>query len=259
MLAVLQFSPTLALNVLQEISHRLRAFDQLHVRKLVQAESLTVLGNLVRSIVHDLKTPLTIIGLSAETAGLPDATPEKRAQAMDRIRKQVRRINDMVGGILEFTRGPQLDANLAPAIFSNFISELLPDLQAEAGNKSATIELQNEPPDVNVRLDAGRLRRVFFNLVHNSTDAMLDGGRIFLRFHADANEIVTEIQDTGPGIAPQIADSLFEPFVSYGKTQGTGLGLSICRRIVEDHRGRIWARNEPNRGAIFCLALPLAK
>jgi signal transduction histidine kinase len=56
-----------------------------------------------------------------------------------------------------------------------------------------------------------------------------------------------------------MAPQLFEPFATHGKPNGTGLGLSICRKIVEDHGGRIWTRNEPGRGAIFCFALPLAK
>jgi signal transduction histidine kinase len=259
MLALLQLSPTLTLNVLQEISRRLREFNQVHLRKVVQAESLAVLGNIARSIVHDLKTPLTIISLSAETAGMPGVTPEKQVQALERIRKQVRRINDMVSDILELNRSRQSDANFTTAVYAKFISEMLPDLQAEVGAKSANIELQNEPPAVNVQMDARRLRRVFYNLLHNSTDAMLDGGRIILRFHAEPGEIVTEIEDTGPGVAPEIAGRLFEPFVTSGKTQGTGLGLSICKKIVEDHRGRIWARHEPSHGAIFCFSLPLAK
>ena len=64
-------------------------------------------------------------------------------------------------------------------------------------------------------LDARRLRRVFFNLVRNATDVMPGGGKIFLRFHADEKEIVTEIEDTGPGIAPEIAGKLFQPFVTH--------------------------------------------
>jgi len=69
--------------------------------------------------------------------------------------------------------------------------------------------------------------------------------------------VLTEIEDTGPGIAPEIAPTMFEPFATYGKSQGTGLGLSICRRIVTDHRGRIAARGEPGRGAIFAFTLPV--
>ena len=259
MLALLQRSPTPAFNVLQEVSRRLREFDQLHLREVLQAERLAVAGTFARSIIHDLKTPLTIIGLCAETACMPGATPEKRAQAQERIQKQIWRINDMVGDILEYTRSQQSGASLARINYPDFIKEILPDLQAETETKSVIIELQNKPPAVELLLDSRRLRRVFFNLVHNATDMMLNGGRIFMRFHSDRKEIVTEIEDTGPGIAPEVADKLFQAFATFGKAQGTGLGLSICKKIVEDHHGRIWLRNEPDHGAIFCFALPLAK
>ncbi len=119
--------------------------------------------------------------------------------------------------------------------------------------------MENVPPAGRVRFDPRRLSRVFFNLVGNATDAMLDGGKIFLRFRFNENEIVTEIEDTGPGIAPEIAGQLFQPFATHGKAHGTGLGLSICKKIVEDHGGTISVRSEAGRGAIFCFTLPLAK
>jgi signal transduction histidine kinase len=259
MLILLQRSPVLAFNMLQEISHRLREFNQLHLREVVQAERLAVVGNFARSIIHDLKTPLTIIGLSAEMSCMESATPEKRALAQERIRKQVARINDMVGDILEFTRSSRSEISLSPVSYADFIQEMLPDLRAEAEAKSAKLELQNEPPPVKLLLDGRRLRRVFFNLVHNATDFTPAGGKILLRFHAGEKEVVTEIEDPGPGIAPEIAGKLFQAFVTFGKSHGTGLGLSICKKIVEDHKGRIWARSEPKRGAIFCFALPLTK
>jgi signal transduction histidine kinase len=260
MLALLQRSPALAFNMLQEISHRLREFNQLHLREVVQAERLAVVGNFARSIIHDLKTPLTIISLSADMACAAHATPEKRAHSQERIRKQVLRINDMVGDILEFTRSNRTDTTTLSLIaYADFIKEILPELQAETENKSVHIELQGEPPATKMLLDARRLRRVFFNLAHNATDFMPIGGKIFLRFNCDEKEIITEIEDTGPGISPQIADKLFQPFATHGKSHGTGLGLSICKKIVEDHKGRIWVRNEPKRGAIFCFSLPLAK
>jgi signal transduction histidine kinase len=80
-----------------------------------------------------------------------------------------------------------------------------------------------------------------------------------VRFRVEGNDLVTEIEDTGAGIAPEIAGQLFEVFATYGKAHGTGLGLSICKRIVEDHHGRIWARNRLGGGAVFCFALPLPK
>jgi signal transduction histidine kinase len=109
-----------------------------------------------------------------------------------------------------------------------------------------------------VLLDPGRLTHVFYNLVHNAVDAMPDGGAVTLRFKQDAKGVTTEIQDTGKGIAPEIAGRLFEAFATYGKAQGTGLGLSICKKIIEDHRGTIEARSvpEPGQGAIFAFTLP---
>jgi signal transduction histidine kinase len=259
MLSFIENSPKLAFTLLQQISHRLREFNQLHVRELIQAENLALIGRFAQGIVHDLKNPLSIISLSAEMFDLPGANPETRAKVQARIRKQILRINDMVGDILIFTQGAQKDVELQPADFYGFILELVSDLNAEAELKSAKIELQNPPPKVTVLFDARRLSRVFFNLVHNATEAMLNGGKIFLRFRLDANEIVVEIEDTGPGIAPDIADKLFQPFTTHGKAHGTGLGLSICKKIIEDHGGKIWVQSEPKRGAIFCFSLPLAK
>src|ERR1700733_7456420 len=93
MLPFIERSPGLAFALLQQISHRLREFDQLHMRELVQAENLAVIGRFAQGIVHDLKNPLSIISLSAEMFALPDTSPELRAQAQVRIRKQVERVS----------------------------------------------------------------------------------------------------------------------------------------------------------------------
>ena len=259
MRALLRRSPAFAFNVLQDVSRRLLEFDRIRLREVVETERLAVIGNFARTIIHDLKTPLTIIGLSAEMAGAPSATPEKRLKIQEQIRKQIGRINDMVGDVLECTGGTPAETELKPAGYSEFVTALLPELQAEAATKSAAIEVQNEPPACNIILDARRLRRVFFNLLRNAMGMMPGGGKIFLRFHANDEEIVTEIEDTGNGIAPELLDTLFQPFAPRGQLRGGGLGLSICKNIIEEHRGRIWTRSEPGRGAIFCFALPLAK
>jgi signal transduction histidine kinase len=226
---------------------------------MVQAESLSVIGRFAQSIVHDLKNPLSIIGLSAEMFDMPDISPEIRAKTQFRIRRQVERISDLVSDILIFTEGKRSDAGLQPADYHAFVLELIGDLRAEAELKAAQIEMQNPPPAVRVTFDPRRLNRVFHNLVHNATDVMLNGGKIFLRFHLTDKEIITELEDTGPGIAPEIAGKLFEAFATFGKTHGSGLGLSICKKIVEDHGGKISVRSEAGRGAIFSFALPLVK
>ena len=259
MLSLIKRSPALAFSLLQLISQRLREFNQVHLREMVQSESLSVIGRFAQSIVHDLKNPLSIIGLSAELFDMPNISPEIRAKTQFRIRRQVARINEMVSDILIFTEGKRTDAGLKPADYSVFVQELIGDLRAEAELKAAHIEMTSPPPAACVAFDPRRLNRVFHNLIHNATDVMLNGGKIFLRFQVTEEEIITEIEDTGPGIPPEIGDKLFQAFATFGKSHGTGLGLSICKKIVEDHHGRIWIRNEPARGAIFCFALPLAK
>jgi signal transduction histidine kinase len=259
MRALLEHSPGLAFALLQHISRRLRDFNAHHVRELVQAESLAVIGKFAQGIIHDLKNPLSIISLSAEMFTADDATPEFCAETRQRIRQQVRRINDLVGDVLIFTEGKRADARFFAGDYRAFVLGLLPDLRADAKLKAVEIVLENEPPAVTVRIEPRRLARVFFNLCGNAVDIMPDGGKIFLRCSQNGNEILTEIEDTGPGIAPEIAGQLFQPFATHGKSKGTGLGLSICKKIVEDHGGKISARGEPGRGAIFAFTLPLAK
>jgi signal transduction histidine kinase len=256
MLALVARSPALAMALLREVSQRLREFNRQYIREALQTERLAIVGRFARSIVHDLKNPLNIIGLTAEMAGMDRATPEMRQQATGRIRKQVDLISDLITEILDFTQGAQTDFILTPADYGAFVNYLMDELGPETKLKDVTLELENPPPPVEVVIHPKRLRRVFYNLVHNATDAMPEGGKIMIRFQATDTEVVTEIEDGGPGIAPEIAGQLFEAFATHGKAHGTGLGLSICKRIIQDHQGWISARNQPGRGAAFAFGLP---
>jgi signal transduction histidine kinase len=251
-------SPALALELLREISQRLRDFNQRYVQEILQTERLAIVGRFARSIVHDLKNPLNVIGLTAEMSSMPQTSTEIRQKASATIHKQVGRISDMISEILDFTQGSQSEFVLAQSDYDVFIRQLLEELRPEVEVRGSQLEVE-EVPKVRVRLDPKRLRRVFHNLLHNATDAMPQGGKITIHFSADQNEVVTGIEDAGPGIAPEIAGKLFQVFATFGKAHGTGLGLSICKKIIEDHRGRIWATNQPGRGALFSFALPLAK
>jgi signal transduction histidine kinase len=258
-LKLIESSPSFSLALLREISGRLREFNRHYLKEVLQAERLAVLGRFARTVIHDLKNPLGVIGISAEMMRLNTATPESRAEHGARIRTQIERITEMVGDILEFTQGPQQNLLVGPMDYAMYIGQILEELQPEAALKSATIELANDPPEVALEINPKRLRRVFYNLLHNATEAMPAGGRIQLRFSAKPDEVVTEMEDSGCGIAPEIAGNLFEAFATHGKENGSGLGLSICRKIIEDHGGWMAARNEPGRGAVFSFGLPIPK
>src|SRR6266567_5422832 len=257
LLNILAHSPGLAVSLVKEFSVRMREFNHQYTQEALQAERLTLVGRFARSIVHDLKNPLNIIGISAELAAMDNATLEVRRAAKDRIRKQIDRLSDMINELLEFTRGSTAAVVLAKSNYAEFVRQLIEEIRPEVAAKSVAVELENEPPAVGLLMNPKRLAHVFYNIVHNACDAMPDGGTIKLRFEQTEKEVVTEIEDTGRGIAPEIAPRLFEAFATYGKAQGTGLGLSICKKIVEDHRGRIGARSELGRGAIFFFELPV--
>ncbi len=259
MLNLVARSPALSMALLREISNRLREFNGQYLREVIQAERLAVVGRFARSIIHDLKNPLNIIGITAEIAGMDNTSQEMRRESAGRIMRQVERISEMIGEILEFTQGSASEFVLTSMDFPLYLSQILDELRPELAPKSVTIEMASPPPAVSLPLNPKRLRRAFSNLLHNAAEAMPDGGSIYLRFEAKPSELVVEVEDTGPGIAPEIAGRLFEPFATHGKAHGTGLGLSICKRIVEEHHGWISARTEPGRGAIFTFGLPLPK
>jgi signal transduction histidine kinase len=140
-----------------------------------------------------------------------------------------------------------------PAFVQHWVDEIAPELAA----KDITIGIKkNGLPDSRLLLDPVRMGHVFHNLVNNACDAMPNGGRITISIHGETDQVLTEVVDSGPGIAPEIAPRLFEAFATYGKSRGTGLGLSICRRIIEDHAGTISAGNAPQGGALFSFRLP---
>jgi two-component system sensor kinase FixL len=103
------------------------------------------------------------------------------------------------------------------------------------------------------------VQQVILNLVRNALEAMAGCPRRELRIgsRSEGEFVEVHVADTGPGIAPELAESLFQPFVS-GKPNGMGVGLAICRSIIESHGGKIWAAANPEGGAVFHFSLPRA-
>ena len=112
------------------------------------------------------------------------------------------------------------------------------------------------PDEIELPLERNRMERVFSNLVGNALEMMPEGGRIQISAAAQNGFVVADVRDTGPGIAPEIRGSLFEPFVSAGTKNG--LGLALSRQTVLDHGGDMWAESEPGEGACFRVRLPVA-
>ncbi len=249
-------SPRLLVSLMREFSLRMREFDRRYLHEVFQEERLALVGRFAQSIVHDFKNPLNVIGMAGDLAGAEDATQAERSEAKATIRKQVDRLAEMIGEVLEFTRGASSPERLVESDYREFVAHALAEIAPDASRRAVQIEVQRAAPSVRLRMDRQRLLRVFFNLINNAMDAMPSGGTIALRFRVAGKEVITELEDSGPGIAPEIAARLFQPFATHGKAHGTGLGLAICKKIIEDHKGRLTARSAPGRGAIFSFTLP---
>ncbi len=112
------------------------------------------------------------------------------------------------------------------------------------------------PAEIEVPLERSRVERVFANLIGNALEAMPDGGEVRITAEMQDGSAVVHVEDTGPGIAPEIRSKLFQPFVSAGKRNGLGLGLALSRQTVLDHGGDMWVESAPGRGARFSFRLP---
>ncbi len=259
-LRLIERRPQFALNLIREFSGRMRALNQKYADEILQAERLAVVGRFAGTIVHDFKNPLQVIGLAAELACSEHTAPPMRHKAHDRIAQQVERMTNMLQELIEFTKPSGQRPLLSPVNFARYMNPLSEEIRQEIAERGVKLELGNPPPGIEVRVQTQRLSRLFYNLLNNAVDEMPDGGKIFLRFVVGEHELRVEVEDTGRGIAPEIAETLFQAFATHGKAHGTGLGLTICKKIVEDHGGRIWANSsEPGKGATFCFTLPLAK
>jgi signal transduction histidine kinase len=255
----LENRPQLALNLVRDFSIRMRALNQKYIDDVIQAERLAVIGRFAGTIVHDFKNPLTIIGLAAELACSDGTSPPMRHKAQTKIARQVERMTNMLHELIAFTKPSGQRPKLKEVDFARYMNPLAEEIRQEIAERGVKLVLENPPPDLPVQIDPQRLSRLFYNLLNNAVDEMSDGGTIFLRFQVAEGMLQVAVEDTGRGIAPEIAESLFKPFATHGKSHGTGLGLTICKKIVEDHGGEIYATSEPGKGATFTFTLPLAK
>ncbi|MSU33523.1 MAG: cyclic nucleotide-binding domain-containing protein [Pedosphaera sp.] len=255
---LLDRSPFLAASLVRDASLRMREFNRRFLLESLRAERLTLVERLAKTIVHDFRNPLNVIGLAADLAVEERATLAARRAARDRVHKQAEVLNSLMQELLDFTRITPANVVLAQLNYGAVMRPLMVELQEEASRRGVIVDLPSELPETSVRLDPLRLFRVLSNLFQNAFDALSgrSDGRVTLRFTTDDDEVITEVEDNGPGIPSVLMPHVFEPFVTFGKAHGTGLGLAICERIVTEHGGRITASNASSGGAVVRFSLP---
>jgi signal transduction histidine kinase len=246
--------PTTIYHMLRTISNRLRyTNDQFAtvMGRLLRKNKMEAIGSAASRIVHDLKTPLTVILLTAQ---LLEARFPGAEKLVNKIVNQSYLVDDMVREILDYAKGGQISLDLRPNEMGAVFSEINENLALLASDHNVRLAYRNDLSE-KVCFDTKRIKRTIANIVKNAIEAMKDGGEILIECDRCGEQICLRVSDTGPGIPEDIIDTIFEPFVSKGKAEGTGLGLAICQKVVTDHGGTIIASNW-ERGARFEIFLP---
>jgi two-component system, LuxR family, sensor kinase FixL len=229
--------------------------------ELLHASRLSVMGQMASTMAHELNQPLTAVANYLEAGrhllSTGGAGPERVADLMEKAVAQAQRAGEVIRQLRQFVAKGETERHTQN--LNQLVEEALALglVGARQSGVRVSLELDHELPPVIV--DPVQIQQVVLNLVRNAIEAMeaVDQRELTIATRVTGEAIEASVADTGPGIAPELADRLFQPFVTTKKT-GMGLGLSICREIVEAHHGHLTVAARPAGGTVFCLTLPKA-
>ncbi|MDP2306917.1 MAG: HAMP domain-containing sensor histidine kinase [Pseudomonadota bacterium] len=243
----------------QEASHA-RALEARHAlgraeldrtqEQLIQAAKLSSIGELAAGLVHELNQPLNVLGGYVELLSEGALAPPAQGRALDVMTRAVERMTSMVDNLRNFARSG------GPTMSPVDVGEVLTMArELTVGAMSHNVALTC-PRGLVVSGDANRLEQVFVNLLANALQTGGDPVTVTV-VAPDAECVVVEFRDRGPGVPEALRERIFEPFFTTKPvSKGTGLGLSVSARIVRDHGGRIDVSENPGGGALFRVTLP---
>jgi len=246
------------LRLLELIAGQLaKAIEIVNFRMKKQREDrFTTLGNLMSTVLHDLRTPVNNIHGFVALLEDPNTSQDEREEFIDIINSQINSVLSMITEILDFSKGKTtiLPRKVGAGQFFKRLENSLVFIVEKEEHKL----IVNEPPAVWLYVDPDRMLRAVQNLVKNAVEAMIKPGKIeiSLRYPEGENWAILYVEDNGPGIPLEVRDRVFESFSTSGKEYGTGLGLAIVKKIVEEHGGDIKFKTSDS-GTVFTISLPL--
>jgi two-component system sensor kinase FixL len=228
--------------------------------ELMHISRLTALGEMASTLAHELNQPLAAIAnyLQGGRRLLERTPPDtvRAAEAMEKAAGQALRAGQIIRSLRDFVARGESEREIES--LSKLVEEASALALIGAREYGVRVSYRFDPAVDPVLVDKVQVQQVVVNLIRNAVDAMTTSPHRELTIITDVADDVglarVSVADTGPGLSPEIADRLFEPFVT-SKSQGMGVGLSISRTIVEAHGGRIWAETNVNGGATFRFTL----
>jgi signal transduction histidine kinase len=241
------------MNFLRSVTERLRSVNSHFISEVMRSERLSLVGSMANTIIHDLKNPICIVRGCCEMLAAESTNPRQQ--------KLTKMMDTAVDGMLAMTQELLDYARGQSALECKIVSiwRLLDELNTQSlclppGHNIQFIKDIRYEGHINV--DFGRFLRVLCNLIKNAREAMPHGGILNIVTDLVDNEVVIQISDTGVGMPADILAKLFEPFVTYGKSNGTGLGMAIAKSVVNAHEGTITVTSVQGSGTTVELRLP---
>lgn len=224
-------------------------------QNLIRAEKLANAGQMAAEIAHEIKNPICSIKGLLQLMGKKYEVDDNKYYEV--INGELDRISTMLQRFLDLTH---YDPKLEKTSVNSLVDGILPLLESYAEAKDIDIDVKVHGKIPYIQADRENLRQVFVNIVQNGIDALPQKGRINISiWHDRINDMLRiEFKDNGSGVKPELLNKIFEPFYTT-KQNGTGLGLAISNKIIENHKGRLSARNNPEGGATFEIELPVQK
>jgi signal transduction histidine kinase len=222
--------------------------------ELIRQERIMTIGRLSSSIVHDLRNPLAAIYGGAEMLVDGDLTPPQVQRLAGNIYRASRHVQELLQELVEVGRGKTIPSEVCR--LKDIVAAACDAYATTAEAQSVSVRV-DVPEMIELPLERARMERVFLNLIDNALDAMPTGGSIHISAEMEEAAVVVSVEDSGPGISPQVRPRLFQPFATLGKKNGVGLGLALSQQAVLDHGGELWADAATKTGARFLLKLPL--
>ncbi len=230
---------------------------------LLQAEKLAAIGRISAQIAHEIRNPLSSIGLNVEL--LQDAVANARfgsdpeakeaREILRAVMREVDRLTEVTEEYLRMGRVPK------PSLTSEDVNQLLSKVvefsREELERANVKVIQRLDPSTPRALADEGQLRQVFLNLLRNSREAMSEGGKLIVESRPAPEGAEIIFCDSGHGMTEKVRDRVFEPFFST-KEGGTGLGLAVSQQILQAHGGSIRCESQPGGGTTFVIRLPRA-
>lgn len=226
------------------------AYQSEYTARLQRSERLATLGQVAGGVAHELRNPLNVVKTSVYyLLNARNPTPEKQAEHLKRIERQVEAADGVITALSNFAKMPL--PSLQPVPLAPLVRNAL---ELNAPGEAVRVEFdvpESLPPAL---ADGGQTLIVFCNLIRNACDAMPDGGRLTVRGRGNGRGVEVDVADTGVGIPPQNLAHVMEPLYST-KARGLGLGLAIARAILEKNQGTLHVVSEVGRGSTFTVRL----